>query len=156
VQLDQWLNTALEAMSEVVTAALDLPHYEVRALGEPLPEGLFGAYVPLSMRTSLLYVGVLAELQTCRFVGRALLGILPHEEPECESHVFDAVGEVANLLAGGIKQRNCTGDIQLGLPSRVQGSSYPPLGVSSASARVTLAGKDAWVVLNSPGRATSL
>ena len=60
-------------------------------------------------------------------VGLAVAGAMLDMEPEeVDADVKDALGEIANMLAGGIKERLSTEniDLELAIPTAVAGQSY--------------------------------
>ncbi len=69
-------------------------------------------------------------------ISGAMLGI---EIEEIDADVKDALGEIANMLAGGLKERFSTEDIglELAIPTAVSGKSYT-IASSAKSNRVII------------------
>jgi CheY-specific phosphatase CheX len=70
-------------------------------------------------------VGLCATAAALRLVSGALLGFVDAELSHAD--ITDAVGEVANMLAGGVKRRlsAVSPGLQLGLPLFIQGHLDP-------------------------------
>lgn len=81
-----------------------------------------GAYVPVLSGDHSLHIGVASSEHGCRVLTRALLGMEPDEVVSPED-VHDAVGEIANMVAGGVKNKVVALgiDAQLGLPIFIHG-----------------------------------
>lgn len=122
--VERWVSAANAAALDIASRALGW-EAEVRSgeTGAPF-DAPFGAYVPLSSSDSVVQLGIVAELSDCAVMSRALLGMGPDEGFAAESDVADAVGEIANMLAGATKTRlsDVVQDIVLGLPLCVKGT----------------------------------
>lgn len=117
----EWQKAAVEVVSSIGT--------DVLAFGSCSPfvlEGLEldsqGAYVPILSGDSSLHVGVASSEAGCHVLTRALLGMAP-DEAVSPDDVHDAVGEIANMVAGGVKTKVVARgvDAQLGLPIFIHG-----------------------------------
>jgi hypothetical protein len=119
-----WVDAALEAAIDVATSALSCGAVE-RATTVPLEAIVepFGAYVPLLATDSRLQIGVFAGRTACEAMARALLGMAPEEAFGADCDVRDAIGEIANMVAGGVKTRmnGRVPGLQMGLPLCVSG-----------------------------------
>jgi len=120
--MQEWVTAASAAVVDVAAHALGW-----EAAVEPL-EGApyrapFGAYVPLSSSDSVVQLGIVAERLHCEALSRALLGMAEDEPFGSEGDVADALGEIANMVAGSAKTRMSerVPDIVLGLPLCVNG-----------------------------------
>ncbi|MEZ5063417.1 MAG: chemotaxis protein CheX [bacterium] len=136
--LEQWLDVALEATGEVATTALG-GEFRVTHLEPPDPSIRTGAYIPLRSADQSLLVGLLGTESTCRKLARTLLGM--EDEPEgdpSDPDVADAVGEIVNMLAGGIQRRMNGNDsrVELGLPIFVRGAILPTRRMEATMAGV--------------------
>jgi len=134
--LAEWLGAARASASEVGTTALGCSQVE-DAPESPASKqrALFGAYVPLTADDYQLQVGVVAEWAACEALARALFGHEPGWAFEAESDVCDALGEIANMVAGGIKTRMNARvpGLSTGLPLCVSGQVEPRVGVEHVS-----------------------
>ena len=135
VPLSDWIGAAELAVKEVATAALSCAQVERATVdGHPSPS-LFGAYVPLVAAGCMVQIGVVAEWQACQALARALFGMEADQELDGDSDVSDALGEIANMVAGLVKMRmnERTPGLNSGLPLCVAGHVEPGAGVEQAS-----------------------
>ena len=130
------------AMADASTAlALSLGIDGVELLGwhDIPPTGMAGAYIPLLAEDQTLQLALLASPAGCADLSRLLLGMEADEEVS-DADIADAVGELVNIVAGGVKQRmqQVAPGVRLGLPVFIHGYVQPTqqLEVSLASARV--------------------
>jgi len=121
----EWLRIIAESASEVATVALGLDACEITQ-GSAVPEGLIGAYLPLGTNEQPMQVGFLSNPAGCQRLAKALLGMGAEEDDLAPADLSDAISELANVVAGGIKRRVAGGvEIKLGLPLFVNGSVQP-------------------------------
>lgn len=106
------------------TATIDVP---VDALGSRPGLGpVDGAYLSLVTPEEPIQVGLVIERPGCQVLAKALLGMEPGDEDLPESDVSDAMCEVINMVAGGLKRRvDGRMSIVLGLPLFVAGQPSP-------------------------------
>lgn len=85
-----------------------------------------GAYLGLVAQEEAIQVGLIAEPAGCQALAKALLGLEPADEDLPPADVSDAMCELINIVAGGLKRR-VTGRISvtLGLPIFVSGHPLP-------------------------------
>lgn len=121
--VDRWVEAASAAAVDIASQAFGWDATIRNGTGLPF-RAPFGAYVPLSSSDSVVQLGIVAELSDCETMSRALLGMAPDEHFGTESDVADAIGEIANMLAGATKTRlsEIVHDIVLGLPLCVKGT----------------------------------
>lgn len=138
--LNEWIDAAEASAIEVATTALACGSVERAPRSEPSQDSLFGAYVPLVAADCQLQIGVVAEWQACEILARALLGMEPDAELEAESDVSDALGEIANMVAGCVKTRMNARmpGLNTGLPLCVVGYVDPSAGAQHASIALLL------------------
>lgn len=136
--VSDWVVAMADASTELA-ASLGLDGVEVQGWHDVPPTGLAGAYIPLLAEDQTLQLALLASPEGCADLSRLLLGMEPEEEMTA-SDVADAVGELVNIVAGGVKQRlqDGTGGLRLGLPVFIHGYVQPTqqLEVSLASVRI--------------------
>ena len=123
--VDAWLAAAEEALREVAKTALACADVSAATSVAAAPANLGGAYVQLMSEREVVVVGLGAGDAALRHVSGALLGAPGVELALAD--VTDAVGEVANMLAGGVKRRMSAANpgLQLGLPLFIQGHVQP-------------------------------
>lgn len=117
----KWEDAAVKSMIEISTSALGSDEPEVMAHRDGLPQGLTGACVAMVGDESL-QVGVFSDPSGCESMARALLGMAPEDAIDA-GDVADALGEIANMLAGAMKRHaGPTGAaMKLGLPVYIEG-----------------------------------
>lgn len=120
--MNEWIGAARAAMIEVASQALGREAALADGGGDACAVP-FGAYVPLTSSQSVVQLGIIGERLDCEAMSRALLG-MPDDEPfGSEGDVADALGEIANMVAGSVKTRmnEIIPGIVLGLPLCVTG-----------------------------------
>ena len=90
------------------------------------PPHLPGSFITLVSPSNSVQIGFVADRENCASLARMLLGLEPDDDLE-ESDLADAMGEVANIVAGGVKTLMHGEDtaLQLGLPIFVDGFVEP-------------------------------
>jgi len=154
VHAEAWMQAMHDSVAEVVSVALGVENGAPSARRAPLPPGLAGAYLPVFSALGAVQIGVIADAGGCQRLARALLG-LSEEEPDLEpSEVRDAVCEIANLVAGGIKRRvPASAGLELGLPLFIEGSVSPADHIEVLACDIELAPMRALTVLYRDARA---
>lgn len=117
-----WLNAAQAALSKVAVEALGLAEPKLLNSGTELPSKYSGSLIPLLSEDSSTHIGLLTDSDGCITLTKALLGMDVEEEVE-PSDVPDSIGEIVNMIAGGLKSQldGTIHGIQLGLPIFVDG-----------------------------------
>jgi chemotaxis protein CheX len=121
--LVEWSAALVEATRTLASTTLGL---EVTPDADgPAPRGspAEGSYVALVGEGTSLQIGLSASPDGCQRLSRAFLA-MPEEEGDLpEGDVADALGEMANILAGDVKRRMAERDpaLKLGLPIVVRG-----------------------------------
>jgi len=123
------LSRCLDALSESTSevAATVLGGVPFNALGSDSSYGSgHGAYLGLVADDEPFQVGILVDPAGCQSLSKALLGMEPGDEDLPASDVSDAMCEVVNIVAGGLKRRVSERmKITLGLPIFVAGHPLP-------------------------------
>lgn len=136
--VSDWVVAMADASTELALS-LGIDGLEVLGWHDVPPTGMAGAYIPLLAEDQTLQLALLATPAGCADLSRLLLGMEPDEEVSA-ADVADAVGELVNIVAGGVKQRmqDVAGGLRLGLPVFIHGYVQPTqqLEVSLASARL--------------------
>jgi Chemotaxis phosphatase CheX len=125
VILSSCLDALCESASEV--AATVLGGVPFSTLGSDASYGSgHGAYLGLVADEEPIQVGLLVDPLGCQLLAKSLLGMDPAEEDLPPSDVSDAMCEVVNIVAGGLKRRVSERmRITLGLPIFVAGHPLP-------------------------------
>jgi len=150
--VEAWLDAAVDAVGEIAESL----GYEETQRGDrnaQVPTGRLGAYVPMLAHDASLHIGLIAEKDGLVQLTQALLGMDPSEEAPEPSDVADAVGEITNMLAGGVKTRLVEQDpeIKLGLPLFVDGKIELSGSMEARTAQVTMGTVNAAIlVLRTP------
>jgi len=138
-----WVVAMADASSELASS-LGIDGVEVLGWHDVPPAGMAGAYIPMLAEDQTLQLALLASPEGCADLSRLLLGMEPEEEVAA-ADIADAVGELVNIVAGGVKQRlqdpgtiGTGGGLRLGLPVFIHGYVQPTqqLEVSLASVRI--------------------
>ncbi len=134
---DQWLNVAAVSFCKVAATSLSMAgKVEARC-----PTGLQGAFVPLVGTNDSVQIGITADRPTCQVLARRMLQMEDHEVPS-DHEVRDALGEIANMVAGMSKasRPDKNRDLALGLPILFEGVVNTTDATSIQSIQVDLAG----------------
>jgi hypothetical protein len=151
--LSDWV-AAMAAASTELALSLGIDGVELLGWHDVPPTGMAGAYIPLLAEDQTLQLALLASPAGCADLSRLLLGMEPDEDVS-DADIADAVGELVNIVAGGVKQRmqgprkietgkigtgeiGTGGSLRLGLPVFIHGYVQPTqqLEISLASARI--------------------
>ncbi len=117
--LATWADATYQAAVELAETTLDL---EVVAADDgDAPEAV--AFVSLSSGKVALQIGIGSSKAGLVGLSKAMLMMEPDEELDDEELV-DAIGEMANVIAGGVKTRLASSQtgLSIGLPLFVEGS----------------------------------
>ncbi|HTV21810.1 MAG TPA: chemotaxis protein CheX [Polyangiaceae bacterium] len=149
MKLTDWMNLAADAATEIATGALGMASTRWQQTPEAtLPADLCGVYIPLMTDGEAVQLGLLGRREVCAKLARSLLGMGPDEELEDESTVFDAVGEVTNMVAGGVKVRAAAHiNVKLGLPLALSGAPFPLRGEAFEHGLLQMDENDVWLVV---------
>lgn len=136
--VSDWVAAMADASTELALS-LGIDGVELLGWHDLPPTGMAGAYIPLLAEDQTLQLALLASPSGCADLARLLLGMEP-EEAVSDADIADAVGELVNIVAGGVKQRmqGAAGGLRLGLPVFIHGYVQPTqqLEVSLASTRI--------------------
>jgi len=139
ISLEEWAVATCGSMEDVATGALGLADFKISTVHQLSTDADCGGYIPLLTDLESVQIGLATDLESCRKLSRLLL-VLDDDEPDPPlAEVRDAIGEIANVMAGAIKTRICNAregvDIQLGLPFFVHGRIAPVAGLADAVLR---------------------
>lgn len=153
MDLAQWLDAAAASARDVGASALGMSQskWDGPAPGK-LPGELRGIYIPLVADGLALQLGVLATREVCGTLAQRLLAGGDEGEPlESDADVFDAVGEMTNLIAGNVKVLLADQfQIRVGVPLALAGRVVPIGGSASVHGHLELDGESLWLVITGP------
>lgn len=114
-----WLDAASDSTAEFASTTLA---FELRQGDDlpRLPENMTGCLVALVGQNESLQVGISSNAEGCETLARTLFA---SDDELSEDDISDAMGEIANIVAGGVKTRMAKlfGGLQLGLPIVMEG-----------------------------------
>ena len=119
------LDALTESASELTATVLGGLPFE--ALGDAADfGGGHGAYLGLVAQDEPIQVGILVDEVGCQLLSKCLLGMEPGDDDLPAADVSDAMCEVINIIAGGLKRRVSERmPVTLGLPLFVAGHPLP-------------------------------
>lgn len=148
--VDRWLDAALDSLSEVATTtlAVDAPNTVERT--RRVPRHMEGALIPI-VHDHSMQIGIFSTAEGSIAVARALLGMEPGDAIS-STEIADAIGEVANIVAGGAKKRmSDIPNIKLGLPIYFRGDIEQGENFDVSAAVIDLMGHPHEVLVLSRG-----
>jgi hypothetical protein len=139
--VSDWVAAMADASTELALS-LGIDGVELLGWHDVPPTGMAGAYIPLLAEDQTLQLALVATPAGCAALSRLLLG-MGADEDVSDADIADAVGELVNIVAGGVKQRmqdpdrSAGGGLRLGLPVFIHGYVQPTqqLEVSLAAVR---------------------
>jgi hypothetical protein len=149
MDLTDWLAAAADSAIEIATGPLGISSTEwLGSSSAVLPEDLCGIYMPLLSDQLSLQLGILAERAVCTALAKALMGMEADEPLDSDEDVFDAVGEVANMVAGGVKVRLADkSNILVGLPLALKGKVFPAGNSTSIHGMLRIDASQLWLIV---------
>jgi hypothetical protein len=115
-----------ESASEVAATVLGGMSFAVVPGAAEAVSGAHGAYIGLVAQEEPIQVGLLADAAGCQLLAKALLGMEAGDEDLPSTDVSDAMCEIINIVAGGLKRRIAGRlPVTLGLPIFVAGPPLP-------------------------------
>jgi chemotaxis protein CheX len=96
------------------------------------------------------YNGLISIHQPCSLAIKLTEAMLDMEVNEIDQDVFDALGEISNMVAGNVKQHLSKGgmDIRLSTPSVATGSDYVICAKQSNSLNLLFDLDDEWLMVS--------
>jgi hypothetical protein len=115
--LDAVLPALITSAQELATTSLGAGELTGGAISAGWPSEVAGAYVTLTGDRGDLTVGITATYPECGAMTRRML-LIPDDEALDTADAIDAISELANILAGGVKSRMADVDptLRLGMP----------------------------------------
>jgi|HubBroStandDraft_6_1064221.scaffolds.fasta_scaffold46129_3 CheY-specific phosphatase CheX len=144
-----WRDAIQSSAAELARVALGFTSPTTIALAALADtERLVGAHIPLVGRPSY-ELWFVASRASCAALADAVLGGMDVEALPI-GVTNDAICELVNMLAGGVKRRLVGSDLELGLPVFVNGSVEPSDRLSAATFRLQLGAVETHVVVLGP------
>jgi hypothetical protein len=148
VNLVDWLEAAASSARQIASEALGASELRWAKTSGAMPSDLCGVFIPLITDEFALQLGVLGTRAVCSKLASSLLG----EPMEKDEDVFDAVGEVTNLIAGNIKATLAEkANVRLGLPLAVYGQVVSLGSTQSTHGVLTVDDSDVCLVMTMSG-----
>jgi len=128
VPLKGWMEALISAMNELAVTSLGYEEGTLVSKDSTLKEEFSGSYIALVGDNTSLQIGVGTTREGCTRLARDLFALEPEDEDLSEQDEADALGELANVVAGGLKSRmsDHASDMQLGLPLMFHGTIEAP------------------------------
>jgi hypothetical protein len=109
-----------------------------------------GIYIPLIVDGVALQLGVLGSRDVCVTFAQTLLAGTD-EALDSDTDLFDAMGEIANLIAGNFKVLLADRfRVRVGLPLALKGRVIPLGGSQSLHGSMNVDGREMWLVMTGP------
>jgi chemotaxis phosphatase CheX-like protein len=150
LNLSELLDAAAASAQEIASGPLGASRLSwAGASDQKLPANLCGIYIPLLSDEYALQLGLLATRDVCTTLARALLGDIDGTEPmESDADVFDAVGEVTNMIAGQVKVLLADRlALKVGVPLALRGRVFPLGGSQSIHGSLAVDESAVWLVM---------
>src|SRR5512138_2280299 len=101
VTIHEWLAATVDSAAEFAATTLrgTLGHVESH---DAIPAQVTGCFVALVGEDESIQIGIAASAEGCQSLAQALFA---SDEPLDDADVSDALGEITNIVAGGVKKR---------------------------------------------------
>jgi CheY-specific phosphatase CheX len=144
----QWRDAIHSTATELCRIALGFGGAATTAASLADASAMVGAHIPLVGKPSYELAFVTSRTG-CAELASALLGGMDVSDLP-PSAITDAICELVNMLAGGVKRRLTGSDLELGLPVFVSGSVEPSDRLSTAAFKLRLGAIDTCVIVIGP------
>lgn len=137
--MEVWVEAMIDSLDELASGMLGFEGGKLLEVRDELPERMIGAHVAMVSLREALSVGLISDEAGCGALARALLCMEPDEELPA-GDVADAMGEIVNIIAGGVKRRLVEEDssIKIGLPVFFSGQMKPTKNMQSRVLEILL------------------
>ena len=127
ISLGQWRAAVEGAANEIASYALSFAGAVVQdPVGLERANAMIGAHIPLIGDGHAYDLALVASAESCKALSRAILCMAPDAAVR-DTEVADAIGEIVNMLGGGVKRRMSGqgAELVLGLPIFLHGFILP-------------------------------
>ena len=123
-----WMEAMVDAARELGASSLGFETGEVISTSDTMPDVQAGSCVALAGDEESLQVGMAASLATCMQLARRFCMLEPEDEDLDQADLSDVLGEIVNVLAGGMKTRIAeqAQSMSIGLPLVLYGPIEVP------------------------------
>jgi len=117
-----WRTAFFEAVQELSDGFLGGAVVARVGQTQEMPYALLGAFVQVVCDEGPVLLGITGSSKACNGLAKLMLGMNDDDDID-EVDAYDAVGEIINIAAGGVKTRltGTLGKIELGLPVFLSG-----------------------------------
>ena len=135
----EWLEAMVDAFEETATSMMGFETVIKGTFYDSVPERWAGSWLALVGTGDQAQIGIAGDRPTCDGLARALLGFEPDEDMS-DDDLVDAMSEIVNVVAGGLKTRIAERQpgLSLGLPVFFKGQPRLTPQLECAVAEVTL------------------
>ena len=125
--LQPWLDAMVDSADELARTSMGLDLVNVVGNRDASTLNTNGSYLAIIGDNQRFQLAVASTRAGCETLAKALLGAAPDEDM-ADADVSDAMGEIINIIAGGVKlrMRDVDATIQLGLPMFIEGKVHTP------------------------------
>ena len=147
-QVQTWMHAMVNSADELATSTLGLDGVVTLSEEMPTQRDLPGSYVALVGDIFNFEYGVAGTWDSFGVLARTLLFMEPEEILE-DDDLADAINEVINIVAGGVKRRMSDVDpgLKLGLPAFFNGILHPTSHQEALSSKIEIAGAEIYLML---------
>ncbi|MBU8921677.1 MAG: chemotaxis protein CheX [Bacteroidales bacterium] len=130
---EKWLHAMSASLEELATGMLGFDGSSITGMEDGLPDKINGAHVAMISLHESLNVGLFADNKDCVSLAKAML-CMEEDDEISEEDVRDSMGEIVNIIAGGVKRRMIEDipTIKIGLPVFFAGYMTPGKNVDSS------------------------
>lgn len=150
ITLSQWRAAIDGAANEIASYALSFTGALVQdPVALERAASLIGAHIPLIGDGKAYDMAFVAAPESCKALARAILQ-MAYDAPIQDTEVADAIGEIVNMLGGGVKRRMSAGngaDLVLGLPIFLHGYIQPTARMTVTALPVKMGTIDTMVLI---------
>lgn len=143
--ISEWLDATVDAAKETAETMLGYETVTTIEMSDGWPDKLSGSYIPLVSEEYKLQIGLISDSMGCSELAEKLLGM----EPPSKEDIADSVGEIMNMIAGGVKNRvnDRATSLKIGFPIYVVGSIHVSDNMEKAIAEVRFDNTKAKIVI---------
>ncbi len=143
-----WMHAMVDSTDELATSTLGLEGISVLSELMPTQRDLPGSYVALVGDQFNFEYGVAGTWDSFGVLARTLL-FMESDEELGDDDLADAINEVINIVAGGVKRRMSEIDagLKLGLPAFFNGTLHPTSHQEALSSKIDIGGAEIYLMV---------